>query len=136
MKTTLAKALFVVLATPAVLRAARRAATTLTTMPLDQAATALAAAPRWSWRVLDHPRWLAGTVDVWLRFLPPRGYGPCLRRSLTLLDLWGRCGLAPRLHLGMARVGGDRDFHAWVEADGISTGREGRWMEIWTSHSG
>jgi hypothetical protein len=53
-----------------------------------------------------------------LRYLPPRGLRPCFKRSLLLLDLWSRCGYAPRLHLGMRRPA-DRSGggHAWVTVE-------------------
>jgi hypothetical protein len=42
-----------------------------------------------------------------------------MKRSLLLLDLWSRCGLRPRLHLGL-RGGGypGRRGHAWLTRDG------------------
>jgi hypothetical protein len=41
-----------------------------------------------------------------------------MKRSLLLLHLWSRCGLAPRLHLGVSRAG-EEGFraHAWLTAD-------------------
>lgn len=70
------------------------------------------------------PHWLAEPsscqrVSARLaRWVPPRGMGICLKRSLLLLDLWSRCGLVPRLHLGLQHAaGGDRMGHAWVTAD-------------------
>lgn len=126
-----AKAAFAILATPAVWRAAWRARRLVRSLPLDEATLRLAGAPRWRWDALDQPAWLAGTVDRWLPWLPPRGYGACLRRSLALLDLWGRCGIEPRLHLGMAQDPQGRAFHAWVEARGISAGAGARWDAIW-----
>jgi hypothetical protein len=43
-----------------------------------------------------------------------------MKRSLVLLHLWSRCGLAPCLHLGVALGGGGLQGHAWLtaEADG------------------
>ena len=57
-------------------------------------------------------------VNRLLRVLPPSEMGPCMKRSLLLLHLWSRCGLAPRLHLGVARAG-EEGFraHAWLTAD-------------------
>ena len=65
---------------------------------------------------LAHPEWLAGTVERLLFALPPRGCGPCLRRSLILLELWSRCGLEPKLHLGFRLQAVERDGHAWLTA--------------------
>jgi hypothetical protein len=49
-----------------------------------------------------------------LPFLPPFGAGRCLKRSLFLLDLWSRAGLAPSLHLGLRRHAEERGGHAWI----------------------
>lgn len=127
----LAKIGFFCLATPAVWRAAWRARGLLRRLPLDDATHRLARAPRWRLGLLDRPTWLAGVVERWLPLLPPWGHGPCLKRSLILLDLWGRSGLAPKLHLGMHKRGEQRAFHAWVEASGISVGAGETWSEIW-----
>ena len=45
-----------------------------------------------------------------------------MKRSLLLLRLWSRCGLAPRLHLGVSRAG-EEGFraHAWLTADVAGT---------------
>jgi hypothetical protein len=69
-------------------------------------------------RALARPEWLAGTVERLLPLLPPRALGPCLRRSLILLELWSRCGLEPRLHLGFRLESPERDGHAWLSATG------------------
>ena len=52
--------------------------------------------------------------------LPPWPMGRCMKRSLLLLNLWSRCGLAPCLHLGVAPLGEGLLGHAWLtaEADG------------------
>jgi hypothetical protein len=65
---------------------------------------------------LAHPEWLAGTVELLLAILPPFDYGPCLRRALLLLDLWSRCGLDPRIHLGFRPGLPQLDGHAWLTA--------------------
>ena len=52
-----------------------------------------------------------------LPLLPPRQMGPCMKRSLLLLNLWSRCGLAPCLHLGAAPLGEGLLGHAWLTAD-------------------
>jgi Transglutaminase-like superfamily len=64
-------------------------------------------------------------LEAMLPILPPFGVGRCLKRSLLLLDLWSRAGLAPSLHLGVRTLDsgagcGDRGGHAWVET--ASTG--------------
>lgn len=66
-----------------------------------------------------------------LRWLPPKGMGPCMKCSLILLDLWSRCGLEPELHLGVRRSG-EQLFaaHAWLTAELPGGGR------IATSDSG
>jgi hypothetical protein len=61
------------------------------------------------------PERLARLVEKLLWALPPYGAGPCLRRSLVLFDLWARCGLAPRLHLGVRAREGGVEAHAWIE---------------------
>ncbi len=37
-----------------------------------------------------------------------------MKRSLFLLDLWSRAGLAPSLHIGLRRSDSDRGGHAWI----------------------
>jgi hypothetical protein len=71
-------------------------------------------------RALSRPGWLAGTVDALLPVLPPRALGTCLRRSLVVAELWSRCGLEPKLHLGVAPRGEVREAHAWLTAEGAS----------------
>ena len=66
---------------------------------------------------LRRPLWLAGVVERLLPWLPPRRYGTCLRRSLILLELWSRCDLRPRLHLGFRSSPPDPEAHAWLTAD-------------------
>lgn len=75
-------------------------------------------------RLRDVPRFpwvgptLAGDLLIALDWLlpkvPPRGLGYCYRRSLVLLDLWSRCGLAPRFHFGVRPLAGGVEAHAWV----------------------
>jgi hypothetical protein len=74
-------------------------------------------------RVLAEPARLAAAVDRLLFLLPPREYGRCLRRSLLLLDLWSRCGLAPRLYVAFRTDHPDRRGHAWVTAEGADGAR-------------
>jgi hypothetical protein len=62
------------------------------------------------------PEALLVTVNRLLSFVPPVGFGRCLKRSLLLLDLWGRCGLRPTLHLGVRHPAeDDPNAHAWIE---------------------
>jgi hypothetical protein len=76
------------------------------------------AVPPFGIPILARPEWLLATLDRLLPLLPPWRYGRCLKRSLLLLDLWARCGLRPRLHLGVRREGeGRHDAHAWVTVD-------------------
>jgi hypothetical protein len=56
-------------------------------------------------------------LEAMLPILPPFGAGRCLKRSLLLLDLWSRAGLAPSFRLGVRRDGGTGGGHAWVETD-------------------
>ena len=69
-----------------------------------------------------------GLVNRLLRVLPPRGLRPCFKRSLLLLDLWSRCGLEPRLHLGLRRREDRREGHAWItvaDRPDLSAGKGG-----------
>lgn len=130
----LAKAAFAAIAWPAVVRASLRAAWWLRKLPLDQAVERLREVPTTLKPFRSRPRWLAGVADRLLPVLPPYGHGPCLKRSLLLLDLWSRCGLEPTFHLGMqhrSRPGESRpvDLHAWVTAGPLSTPSEHD--EIW-----
>ena len=56
-------------------------------------------------------------VSRLLTGLPPPHMGRCMKRSLLLLHLWSRCGLAPCLHLGVARLGEGLLGHAWLTAE-------------------
>ena len=102
---------------PAVVAASIRTRRLYRSLPLDQACRALVEvrplpAP------LRHPAGYYRLVNRLLRVLPPRGMGPCFKRSLLLLDLWSRCGLAPRFHLGVRRSEDRRAGHAWVTVEG------------------
>ena len=66
---------------------------------------------------LQDPVALARFVRRLIPYLPPFGMGRCLKRSLLLLHLWSRCGLAPVLHIGVAGVGGPRRAHAWLTVE-------------------
>jgi hypothetical protein len=113
------RALFAAAARPAVLRAAWRVARALRRTSIEQlpdrlrAVPPFAAAPFAAW--LRRPADLDAVAARLLPLLPPYGAGRCLKRSLLLLDLWARCGLVPRLHLGARRPGeGALAAHAWV----------------------
>jgi hypothetical protein len=118
---TLARAGFFVLALPAVVRASVRVTWLQRQLPLDELVVRLRATPAFLLTPVAHPEWLLATVDRLLPVLPPRGYGRCLKRSLLLLDLWSRCGLRPRLHLGAPRelVAGRHQGHAWITVDAV-----------------
>lgn len=66
------------------------------------------------------PRLALAVLERILPFLPPYGTGRCVKRSLFLLDLWSRAGLAPSFHLGLRATAGGRGGHAW-----ITTGERG-----------
>ena len=136
----LAKTAFAAIAWPVVLRASLRAAWNVRRLPLDEVVTTMRSVkplPGW----LQRPRWLAGLSDRLLPVLPPLGYGPCMKRSLFLLDLWGRCGLEPVIHLGIqtgdqsgqtataSLDATDRELHAWITAGQLST--PSNHTEIW-----
>ena len=86
-------------------------------LPLDQACQALVDVNTLPPRLRDPASYLR-LVNRLLRVLPPSGLGPCFKRSLLLLDLWSRCGLEPRLHLGVRRSVDRRDGHAWITVAG------------------
>jgi hypothetical protein len=92
------------------------------------------------------PRLTLRLVERLLPLLPPYGAGRCVKRSLLLLDLWSRAGLAPRLHLGVfsssaARAAGEspsdgeRGGHAWVTTSSgtLATYRPPDVLEAWTA---
>lgn len=111
------KAFFFACALPALLRASLRAAVLERQLPFDQTVDRLRDVPPFRVAFLRRPEWLLASLDRVLPVLPPWTCRRCLRRSLLLLDLWGRCGLRPRLHLGIRSTGTDlRAGHAWVTA--------------------
>ncbi len=71
---------------------------------------------------LRRPEVFVALVNYWYRWLPPRGFRPCLKRSYLLLDLWSRCGLEPKFHLGIRTGEGARDGHAWLTVEGFDEG--------------
>ncbi|MDX1632755.1 MAG: lasso peptide biosynthesis protein [Thermoanaerobaculia bacterium] len=122
------KGAFFLLALPVVARASVRVSYWSRRLSLDDQIERLREVPpfRASW--LARPRELAGCVDRLLRVLPPRRHGACFRRSLHLLDLWGRCGLDPELRLGLQGDEDLREGHAWIvcrRAPGIRTSSQG-----------
>lgn len=134
MRETLGKALFFVLAVPVVLRAALRLAWLNRRCDLDQLADQLRAVRPWRGSYLAHPRYLRGSAQRLLSWLPPRGFGPCLKHSFLLLDLWSRCGLEPKIHIGTLKNGEEHHFHAWVT---LPETREphldaGEYAELWS----
>ena len=102
---------------PAVVAASIRAWWLYRRLPLDQACRALVEVRRLPLPLRD-PAACLRLANRLLRVLPPRGMGPCFKRSLLLLDLWSRCGLAPCLHLGVRRWVDQREGHAWVTVAG------------------
>jgi hypothetical protein len=86
-------------------------------LPLDEACNALAEGRRLP-RPLRDPEGYSRVVNRLLGWLPPYDLGPCIKRSLLLLDLLSRCGLEPRFHLGVRNKGERREGHAWVTVDG------------------
>ena len=117
---------------PAVVAASTRTWWLYRRLPLDQACQALADVQLLPPPLRD-PAGCLRLVNRLLRVLPPRGMGPCFKRSLLLLDLWSRCGLAPRFHLGVRRSLDRREGHAWVTVAGrpdLCAGETG-YTEAW-----
>lgn len=137
MRNLAKKALFAALALPALLRASIRLNILDRRHPLDEVARRMANVGSWRLPVLCNPRYLEACVQRFAGPLPPRRFGPCLKRSYLLLDLWSRCGLRPRIHLGAAAADdGGRNFHAWItvpsdQAASVPAG----YTELW-SHPG
>lgn len=132
----LAKAVFFVAAVPLVVRSALRVARMARHGDVRSLPPALRRVPPLGIAALRRPAWLDAAAVRLLPLLPPRGYGRCLKRSLVLVDLWSRCGLEPRLHLGVRRPGVDAlEGHAWVTVGDPRldrrTGPEG-WEEMWS----
>jgi len=96
-------------------RAAMRLAVLERSLPLDVLVEHLREAPRLRGRLAD-PHLYPPLVDRMLRWLPPhRRLGRCVKRSLLLLELWSRCGLAPTFHYGVGHdADGKRRAHAWL----------------------
>ena len=102
---------------PAVIRASIRTWWLYRELPLDQALKALAAGQPLP-PLLRDPDGYDRLVNRLMHWLPPHNLGPCIKRSLLLLDLWSRCGLEPRFHLGVRTKDEQRQGHAWITVDG------------------
>ncbi len=126
-----AKVAFFVAALPAVLRAALRLYRLNRRHGLQELADRLRAVEPWGASYLANPRYLDASVSRLVRVLPPRRFGPCIKRSFLLLDLWSRCGLEPRIHIGTQKRDGERHFHAWVTVPEAEKQMPG-YVEIWS----
>ncbi len=125
------KAVFFVAALPAVARASLRLSRLGKRCDLQHLADRLRSVERWKASFLANPRYLEGSVSRLVGVLPPRRFGPCIKRSFLLLDLWSRCGLEPRIHIGTQKRGGVYHFHAWVSVPG-SEAPPPEYAEIWS----
>ncbi len=90
-------------------------------LPLDELVERIRRVPVLP-RFLRGPDAFRSLVDRWYRWLPPRGFRPCLKRSYLMLDLWSRCGMNPEFHLGVRQVDGKPDGHAWLTVEGLEIG--------------
>jgi hypothetical protein len=124
------KGVFFLLALPSVIRALWRVHGLESGCSLPELVDRLRRVRPWRFAFLDHPAYLEGSAGRLAALLPLRGLGPCMRRSLVLLDLWSRCGLDPRFHLGVAAGGDDRRLHAWVTSPQRSAASG--YVEIWS----
>ena len=131
MRELCAKAIFFIAALPAVLRASLRLTRLNRGCDLRQLADRLRAVEPWGRAYLANPPYLEASVSRLVRVLPPLRFGPCIKRSFLLLDLWSRCGLEPRIHLGTRKRDGEHQFHAWVTVPG-SDRRVTEYAEIWS----
>lgn len=88
---------------------------------------------------LAQPLLLARALRRLDRVLPPRSFGPCLRQSLILVDLLGRCGVEARVHCGVRRSAGGPAWegHAWVSVGGerfpLQSAPPAGFEEIWAA---
>ncbi len=126
----MSKKFFFLLALPSVLRAAWRVRRLEPGCSLPELVDRLRRVKPWRFAILNHLEYLEGSAARLAALLPLRRLGPCMRRSLVLLDLWSRCGLDPRFHLGVATDGDDHCLHAWVTSRHRS-GPSGH-FEIWS----
>ncbi len=125
------KTVFFVAALPAVVRASLRLSWLNKRCDLQQLANRLRSVERWNGSFLANPRYLDGSVSRLVSLLPPRRFGSCIKRSFLLLDLWSRCGLEPRIHIGTLKRDDEYHFHAWVSVPG-SDGPPPEYTEIWS----
>jgi len=94
--------------------AASRLTTLARKLPFDEVLVRLREGRKFLGPLAD-PLVHARVVNRLLPLLPPWRMGVCMKRSLLLLHLWSRCGLAPRLHLGFRpSTEGPWDGHAWL----------------------
>ena len=131
MRELSAKAIFFVVALPAILRAALRLKRLNRRYDLRQLADQLRAVKPWDGSYLANPRYLEASVSRLVKMLPPLNFGPCIKSSFLLLDLWSRCGLEPRIHIGTRKHAGEHQFHAWVTVPGQHR-RVRDYAEIWS----
>jgi hypothetical protein len=119
-----------VLAVFAVLRAAARVLFLERSLALPELVARLRGT-RPDFLVRIDPRLVLGVTEAILPLLPPYGAGRCVKRSLLLLDLWSRAGLAPSFHLGIRNA--TRSGHTWITttAGGASTFRPPDVSEAW-----
>ncbi len=125
------KAAFFVAALPVVLRAAWRLVRHNRRCDLRQLADRLRSVEPWGRSYLANPHYLDASVSRLVKVLPPLDFGPCIKRSFLLLDLWSRCGLEPRIHIGTRKSDGEHRFHAWVTVPGARD-RASDYAEIWS----
>ena len=135
-RTAWGRLLFACAALPAVVRAAARVGRERRRVALQDLPARLRDVPSFAAGWLARPADLDAVARRLLPLLPPYGVGPCLKRSLLLLDLWSRCGLAPRLHVGVRRPGeGTLEAHAWITTGDPTldrrTGPQGH-EELWS----
>ena len=124
------KGVFFLLALPSVIRAAWRVHRLEPGSGLPDLVDRLRRVKPWRFAFLNNPAYLEASVGRLAVLLPLRGLGPCMKRSLVLLDLWSRCGVDLRFHLGMAQSGDERRLHAWVtcpQRSGVSG-----YTEVWS----
>lgn len=124
------KGVFFLLALPSVIRAVLRVRRLESGCSLPVLVDRLRKVKPWRFAFLDHPAYLEGSVGRLAALLPLHGLGPCMKRSLVLLDLWSRCGVHPRFHLGAATAGDDLRLHAWVTSPQRSVASD--YVEIWS----
>jgi hypothetical protein len=126
-----AQVLFAVLALPALVRAAWHLRRLSHERNLQKLTDGMRQGRPFRSPFLRAPLYHAALAERLVRWLPPRAWGPCLKKSLLLLELWTRCGLNPTLHLGAQIQGPRHDFHAWIQANDLQHGR-GRHEELWS----